>query len=154
MGRLLTLPLLVFTVAMTGMVAPAATAAGTQRLTGDTHHTTYQHTHAVVRSFIHAYNHHDLQGVLNLFIPSARYYDCDWTRQKPRDAIGQAQLRRLFRREFADNERILRPTIITANPEQRYVAALDFLQTSRSMQRRGIAPHASGFKIVLETESR
>jgi hypothetical protein len=115
------------------------------------HHTTYQHTHVVIRSFIHAYNHHDLQGVLNLFTPSARYTDCDWVRQAPRYAIDQAELRGLFQREFADNEYFLRPKITTANPQQRYVAALDFLQTSRSMQRRGIAPHAGGFKIVLET---
>lgn len=150
MGRLLTLPLLMFTAATTGMVVPAATA-GTHRLTGDTHHTTYQHTHVVVRSFIRAYNHHDLQAVLSLFTASARYTDCDWVLQTPRYAIGQPELQRLFQREFADNERILRPTIVTANPQQRYVAALDFLQTSRSMQRRGIGPHASGFKIVLET---
>jgi RNA polymerase sigma-70 factor (ECF subfamily) len=117
----------------------------------DRHHTTYQHTQAVVRSFVRAYNHHDLHGVLSLFTPSARYSDCDWVRQTPRFAIGQAELRRLFQREFADNERFVRPKITTANPQQRYVAGLDFLQTSRSMQRRGIAPHAGGFKIVLET---
>lgn len=117
----------------------------------DTHHTTYQHTRAVVRSFIRAYNRHDFKRVLNLFTPSVRYTDCDWVRQTPRYAIGQAELQRLFQREFADNQRILQPRITTANPQQRYVAGLDFLQTSRSMQRRGIGPHASGFKIVLET---
>ncbi len=120
-------------------------------VSSDTHHTTYQHTQAVVRSFARAYNHHDLPGVVALFTPSVRYTDCDWVRQVPRYAIGQAELRRLFQREFADNEHFLRPTIITANPQQRYVAGLDFLQTSRSMHRRGIAPHPSGFKIVLET---
>ncbi|HEY8684953.1 MAG TPA: nuclear transport factor 2 family protein [Chloroflexota bacterium] len=115
------------------------------------HHTTYQHTQAVVRSFIHAYNRHDLKGVLNLFTPSVRYTDCDWVRQTPRYAIGPAQLQRLFQREFADNQHFLHPKITTANPQQRYVAGLDFLQTSRSMQQHGIAPYASGFKIVLET---
>ncbi len=119
-------------------------------VSSDTHHTTYQHTQAVVRSFIRSYNHHDLKGVLNLFTPSVRYTDCDWVRQTPRYAIGPAQLQRLFQREFADNQHFLHPKITTANPQQRYVAGLDFLQTSRSMQQHGIAPYASGFKIVLE----
>lgn len=152
MGRLLILPLFFVTVyiATTGPTSAAPTQRP-QRLSSIQHQTTYKHTRTVVWSFIHAYNRHDLNGVLTLFIPSARYVDCDWVRQTPRYAIGHAELQRLFQREFADSERILQPMITTANPHQRYVAGLDFLQTSRSMQRRSIAPHAGGFKIVLET---
>jgi hypothetical protein len=123
MGRLLILPLLLFTVysAVTG--SSSAIAMGpSQRIGRDPHHTTYKHTRTVVASFIHAYNNHDLRIVMSLFVPTARYSDCDWVHQTLRIAVGYIDVQRLMQREFADNQRIMRPIITTANPHQRYVA--------------------------------
>jgi hypothetical protein len=152
MGRLLILPIFFVTVyvADTGPTSAASTQRP-QRSSSIQHQTTYKHTRAVVEAFIHAYNNHDLRTAMSLLVPTARYSDCDWVHHTLRIAVGHNDVQRMFQREFADNQRILWPTITTANPQQRYVAGLDFLQTSQSMQRHGFAPHASGYKIVLES---
>jgi hypothetical protein len=152
MGRGLALSLFVITSCLAGMVSSPARA---ERPHTDArivqHRTTYSHTRSVVKAFIHAYNTHELRTVMSLFVPTAQYSDCDWVHQTLRIAVGHKDVQRLIQREFADNQRIVQPTITTANPRQRYVAELDFLQASESMQRHGFAPYASGYKIVLET---
>ncbi len=148
MARLFALVLLALTVWVT---SPAhVTAAAAQKSNdGQLATTTYKHTKDFVRSFFRAYNRHDLQAVLGMVTLSVRYADCDWVMQQGCFVVGKSELKQLFQREFSDGQQFLQLSVVASNPNQRYVAGAQFLQTTRSMRRHGRVPHASGFKIVL-----
>jgi len=152
MARLFALLLLALTVwvASPAHVTAAAAPSPQKSNDGQLATTTYKHTKTFVRSFFQAYNRHDLQAVLGMVTTSVRYADCDWVMQQGRFAFGKAELKQLFQREFSDGQQFLRLSVVASNPNQRYVAGAQFLQTARSMRRHGIAPHASDFKIVLQ----
>ncbi len=154
MTRLSALLLLTLTLWVTSPARVSAAAppwASQKSNDGQLATTTYQHTKNFVRSFFRAYNKHDLQAVLSMVTTSVRYADCDWVMQQGRFAAGKSELKHLFQREFADGQQFLRLSVVASNPDQRYVAGAQFLQRTRSMRQHGLAPHASGFKIVLQS---
>jgi len=154
MARVIVLLLMAFTVWTTSpahVVAETTQRAPQVSPAPQTTTTTYKHTKTIVRSFFRAYNRHDLHAVLTMVTPSVRYTDCDWTTQQVRVAIGKAELKKLFQSEFVDKQQFLQLSVVASNPNQRYVAGAQFLQTTRSMQTQGMAPQAGGFKIVLQS---
>jgi len=150
MARTFILTILVLSAWATGTATVSAAAHRVPVKSSVHQTTTYGHTQALVRSFIHAYNKHDLRAVLSLFIQNVKYADCDWAKNQLRFAAGKSELKHLFQREFADSQEFLQLAVITANPHQRYVAEAQFVQTSRSMRRHGMAPQATNFKVVLQ----
>ncbi len=103
----------------------------------------------IVRSFVDAYNRHDLSGVLATMADRVQYGDCDYTHGQGAAMRGINDLRNWLLGRFAEHEQFLQAQIgVPPGNRQPPVAALSFLRTSDALQAQGRV-RESAAKIFL-----
>ena len=104
----------------------------------------------VVRAFIDAYNHHNLNGAMRLIGDHliGAYGDCDWTWHEDVLIRTKAHVRGWLRTRFEEHDQFTNVVFIPQRPHSLRVVGLRMIRTSDVLRAQGIA-HVTWPKFIL-----
>jgi hypothetical protein len=108
-----------------------------------------QHTKALVRGFLDAYNAADLNRVLQFFPKYPMYFDCNYAARRHVSLYTRQKLRRWFQARFREHDRFGDAQIFADNAAQPNVAGVTATRTSDAIAARGFSSVPAGFKLIL-----